>query len=85
MPLYYFHIDDGVRTDDKFGVELPDLRSVRKEAAVLTAELLRDRPDRFWEAQAWRMTVADDEGLILFTIELDGTMAPAVAQQLRTG
>jgi hypothetical protein len=76
MPLYFFHVDDGDRVD-RLGVELPDLQRARKEAAVLAGELLRDRPDAFWQAQAWTTTVTDAAGLTLFTIQVEATSAEA--------
>jgi hypothetical protein len=70
---------------DKLGVELASLTQARKEATVLAGELLRDRPDAFWDVQAWRMTVQDETGLTLFVIEVDATVSPAVGDQLRHG
>jgi hypothetical protein len=43
MPLYYFDTrDDGTFIPDDLGLELPDLESVKVEAARSLAELARD-------------------------------------------
>jgi hypothetical protein len=84
MTLFRFHIDDGAeRTNDNFGVELETLRAARIEAAVLAGELLRDRPDEFWDTQSWTMTVEDEAGLTLFVIHIAATAAPAMMLQFR--
>lgn len=83
MALFFFDVDDGdVHSRDKVGVELPDVQAATKEAVALTGELLRDRPDAFWNAQEWRMTVEDDAGLVLFTIVVAARVAPAAAAVL---
>lgn len=84
MPTYHFHIDEGRdHTHDRFGVELDNLVAVRREATILAGELLRDRPDRFWDTQDWTMTVEDSSGLLLFRIHIDAVAAPATIHQLR--
>ena len=72
MPLYFFHVDDGGRAQDRLGVELPDLQRARTEAALLAGELLRERPDAFWQARAWTTTVTDAAGMTLFSIQVAG-------------
>jgi hypothetical protein len=60
MALFYFDIDEGdEHTRDKLGVELPDVAAATREAAVLAGEMLRDRPDHFWDSQEWKMTIED--------------------------
>ena len=76
MPLYFFHLDDGAHCQERLGVELPDLRCARKEAALLAGELLRDRPEAFWRSPAWTTTVMDATGLKLFTIAVEGRREP---------
>jgi hypothetical protein len=72
MPIYFFHIDDGNRVQDRLGVELPDPLRARREATLFAGELLRDRPEDLWNVRAWTMTVMDATGLTLFTIEVEG-------------
>jgi hypothetical protein len=83
MAIYYFHIQDGADSiQDKFGVDLPDLRAARTEATILAGELLRDRPDAFWGARAWTMCVEDENALMLFSIHVAAIAAPAMTQRL---
>jgi hypothetical protein len=76
MALFYFNIDDGEQSAEEMGVELADVAAARKEAAVLAGEMLRDRPDQFWDARAWRVAVSDAAGLTLFTIDVGGQARP---------
>jgi hypothetical protein len=83
MALFYFDIRDGsAHTRDKIGVELAGLTEAKVEAAVLTAELLKDRPRQFWDEQEWKLTVEDEHGLVLFTIGLSAIVAPAAQTAL---
>lgn len=88
MPQLFFDVDDAdAHTSDRFGVDLPDLEAATKEAAtkeaaVLAGELLRDRPQKFWATQEWKLTVEDGNGLTLFTILVAAHVAPAAAAAL---
>jgi hypothetical protein len=82
MPIYFFHVD-GDQAQDRLGVELPNLQAARKEATLLAGELMRDRPDDFWNARAWTMTVMDATGLKLFTIEVEGHACSAAIHAFR--
>ena len=85
VPLFYFLVDDGGHGADRLGVELKDLKAARKEATLLAGELLRERPDAFWDSQSWTMAVTDEGGSSLFTITVEGAIAAAAEQDLRGG
>ncbi len=80
MPRFFFNVHDGVEMPDLEGVELPDLRSARNEAVQLSAGMLRDAPEQFWNHQEWAVDVTDESGLILFTLTFVGTQAPALRE-----
>ena len=63
MPCYYFNIEDGHRTIDNEGSELPDLQAARDEALITSGETLRDGcGPHLWDGKPWRMWVTDQPG-----------------------
>jgi hypothetical protein len=76
MARFYFHTEDGRTCRDDIGTELPDLRSARNEAVVVLAQLIRADPDEFWRDGAFRLTVTDQVGLVLFALDLSGVRSP---------
>ena len=79
MSRFYFHTEDGRIQRDREGVELADLHAARFEAIRALGEILKERADEFWADGVLRMTVADDDGLTLFLVEVTATVAPAAA------
>ena len=69
MPRYYFDIADGTDFPDIEGSEWPDLAAARIEAVRYSAEVLREMPERFWNAELWTMTVSDHNRKHLFTLK----------------
>ena len=64
---------------DPEGVELATLNDARCYAVKMMAEVLCTAPERYWEAEMYRITAADDSGLTLFTVEIVSTDAAAVS------
>lgn len=79
MSRYFFHTEDGTICTDHQGVELPDLRAARIEAAKSVGQIVHDKPDEFWDDGSFKMTVTDESGLVLFMLDLSATDAPALA------
>jgi hypothetical protein len=77
MPRFYFHTEDGVRIDDDEGADLPSLADARREGARVLGEMLRERPDAFWADGGLSLTVTDESGLTLFTLEVSATHSAA--------
>jgi uncharacterized protein DUF6894 len=77
VPRYHFNIRDGRSHADTDGTILPSLEAARIEAVRLSGELLRESPETFWSSAFWEMEVADERGLILFTLHFSSTDAPA--------
>ena len=78
MPTFFFHTEDGERLDDAEGSDLPDLRAAQDAAVQILAESLRGNSRLFWDTQSFRVTVADERGLTLFSLEVSATMAAAM-------
>ncbi len=76
MARFHFHTDDGRSLRDGAGVELADLQAARLEAVRFTAELMREAPEALWREECLLMTVTDDSGLTLFTVNVLLTAAP---------
>lgn len=74
---YLFSIIDGRRQSYPISVDAPDLAAVRIQALRTACELVNDDPDTFWRAKEWQMLVTDECGLILFTLNLHVSEAPA--------
>jgi hypothetical protein len=74
---YHFHLEDGGVLEDEEGVELADLDAARCAAVRLLAEVLCDQPERFWTSETCQVTCTDEGGLVLFTVQMVATHAPA--------
>ncbi len=77
MPRFFFHVHDGATDQDEDGTELPDLTAARKEAVRLAGELLVADSAKFWDEEHWSIDIADELGLVLFTLTFFATHAPA--------
>jgi hypothetical protein len=71
MPRYYFDIRDEEDLADSTGLILGDLSAARLEAVRYSAEVLREMPERFWNAQEWSMTVRDSQRDALFMLKFE--------------
>lgn len=77
MPRF-FHVHDGTTVLDNEGTLLPDLSTARQMAARYAGELLRDIGRDLHDGEDWKVDLANEHGLILFTILLTAFHAPAV-------
>lgn len=79
MARYHFTMcEGGATTSDIEGTELPTVQRARQEALRLAGDLLRDAPDTFWSDPEWRLEVSDGVGMMLFTLTIFGSDAPAL-------
>lgn len=78
MTRYFFHTEDGRRLQDDHGAELPDLAAVREAALTTMTEMAHALSDDFWKHQSLRITVTDDRGLTLMSLDLTATLSPAL-------
>ena len=77
MPRYFFDIVDGEDLPDLHGSEHADLDAARIESIRYSGEVLREMPERFWNAEKWLMTVSDARRIPLFTLKFEAAPAPA--------
>lgn len=74
MPRFTFNVAGGPASE----VELPSLADAKCEAVRFAGRMICDRADSFWDAKEFQLTVSDDTGLVLFTLNLIATPAPAM-------
>ena len=77
MARYFFHLEHAVQVRDELGVELADLADAKCHAVKTIAKILCDEPRAFWAADQFRITAAEADGLVLFTVEMIATLSPA--------
>ena len=74
MQRFVIQVDDG---PDK-AIEAGSLAQAKCEAVRYAGQLICDQADRFWDTADLSMTVTDENGLVLFTLQFLGTDAPAI-------
>ena len=80
MPRFYFHTNDpaeGTVQDDE-GMDFSSVQTAKCEAVAYAGRLLCDVAPCFWDDADFELTATDDQGLIVFTLRVVGTQAPAV-------
>ncbi len=77
MARFFFHLEHVRVVQDPEGSEHADLAAAKLHAVKLIAEALSQAPHHFWDADIYRMTVAQQDGLVLFTIDMFANIAPA--------
>jgi hypothetical protein len=80
MPNYHFNISDDASPDPD-GIEIANLATAKCEAIQMAGRIICDAARDFWDRAEWTMTVTDDQGLTLFTLQIVGTEAPSVRMQ----
>lgn len=85
MYRYFFHTQDGVYAPDEIGTELASLDEARAAAVQHLCDMVRGTPKTLDHTGEIRVTAADAEGLVLFTLSLSYTPAPAVGRRAPPG
>ena len=80
MPRFFFHLEHVRVVRDTVGSEHANLDAAKLHAVARLADALARAPKVFWDSDVFRMTVSDEDGLGLFTIELFATMSPAAGR-----
>jgi hypothetical protein len=83
MSRYYFHLTLPKAPRDKVGQELENVQAAKCAAVQLIADRLCSHPQAFWDADAHRVEVANESGLMLFAIDLFTTTSPIIASAIR--
>lgn len=68
MPRYFFHVRDWRCRPDDEGTVLPNLAAARTQAAQFAGQVLLEEPDGMWTDTDWQLDVADEAGLVLFSL-----------------
>jgi hypothetical protein len=79
LPKYYIGLRSETHLNETLEVERDDITALRLELARFVGDLLKEHAALIWEDQDWRVDVTNDTGLILFTMEICATDAPATA------
>jgi hypothetical protein len=77
MPRYFFGIHDDVDVTDHDGIELPDLRAARSEAARALAENAKDMLPGDGSAKTLEINVRDETGVVVLRAWLSFSSDPA--------
>lgn len=75
MPRFHFKVDG---PPDDLGMDLPNLATAKCEAVRYVGRLLCGRASEFWDTGDFTMTVADEQGLTLFSLQFSAVEAPAI-------
>lgn len=82
MARFFFSVEGGsLPGDDCEGMELAGHEEARVEATVMLGKMLSDDAQGFWTAKELRLTVSDENGMILFVVDISGIEAPAAANE----
>lgn len=78
MPRFYFNLED---RPDEDGAELSSVAAAKCEAVRMAGRLICDSASEFWDTGRLLMTVTDDRGLSLFTLDFVGMESPSLQTQ----
>ena len=81
MPLYHFHIHDGVHEIAPTAEDLADLGAARERAMGLLGDLLRWSPESIWAGNDVRVEVLNANRLVLFQLFAFASISSAGRQQ----
>ena len=82
MARYFFHIDDASNISDSLGMELSSREAAKCEALRYASRIICDDAKWYWDAGEFQMTVADEDGLTLFSVNLALTTVDAPSIQV---
>lgn len=86
MPRFYFHTNNPAErsVQDDVAMEFSSVHEAKCQAVIYAGQLLHDVAEKFWDDADFELTVTDQKGLILFTMRVVGTEAPALRVGLRS-
>jgi uncharacterized protein DUF6894 len=76
MPRYFFHTKNPKK--DAEGREFADIATAKCEAVRYAGQFLRDVAEDFWKDANVEMTVTNERGLVLFTMQIVGRESPGL-------
>ena len=78
LPRYFFHLTHSEDVRDEAGIELAGLHSAKCHAVKMIADDLCKTPEKFWVNEAYNVSVTNDRGLALFSVEMLSVAAPVL-------
>ena len=77
---YFFHTNhpSELTVQDDEGLEFASVPEAKCAAVKYAGQLLADVAEHFWDQADFDLTVTDESGLILFSMRVVGTEAPAI-------
>jgi hypothetical protein len=57
-------------------LEMEDLTALRVDIARFVGQMLSDHAKQIWVDEDWRVDVTDDQGLILYVMQIQAMCAP---------
>jgi hypothetical protein len=80
VPRFIFHTNDPDQSP-ALPRQFKSISEAKCEAVRFAGQLLCDAADHFWNTADFELTVADEKGLILFSMRLVGIEAPAIRKE----
>ena len=80
MPRYFFHTNNPSESNlqDDEGFDFASVHEAKCQAVAYAGRALADSSEKFWDHGDFELTVTDDKGLILLTMRVIATEAPAL-------
>ena len=70
MPRFHIELRSTSHVASTVEIDRDDLESVRIEVATFVGELLKDHAGQIWKDEDWQVEATDENGLILFTMNV---------------
>ena len=77
MPQYSIALRTETHVRETVEIERADLTALRVELARFVGELLKDHAEQIWVDEDWRVDVMDEDGLILYAMQISATDSAA--------
>ena len=75
MPRFHFNTNE---MNDAEGHDFPSIAVAKCEAMKLAARIICEEVHDFWQRAEWTLTVTDENGLMMFQLQVIGTESPAI-------
>jgi hypothetical protein len=85
MPVYHINVRTESHIASTVDVERESLTDLRLEMARYVGELLKDHAELIWADEDWQIDVTNDDGLILYVINISASETAATAGSTKKG
>jgi len=73
MPHYHFELRTADQVWETVDYQTENIEGLRLEMAQFVGELLKDHAGKIWADKDWRVDVTDENGLILYVMQIFAT------------